>query len=72
MRKAPAGVATIAAGSADNMTAIRDAAPSMPDGFDGRLTENYMLLFGIADLAGGDWPRWGSNGPRRMTCGARR
>jgi putative DNA primase/helicase len=36
--------------------AIRDAAPAMPDGFGGRLAENYALLFAIADLAGGDWP----------------
>jgi putative DNA primase/helicase len=42
--------------AADNMTAVRDAAPSMPDGFNGRLAENYVLLFAIADLAGGDWP----------------
>jgi Protein of unknown function (DUF3631) len=39
----------------DNMAAIRDAAPSMPDGFSGRLAENYMLLFAIADLAGAGW-----------------
>jgi putative DNA primase/helicase len=41
----------------DNMLAIRDAAPAMPSGFDGRLAENYVLLFAMADLAGGDWPQ---------------
>jgi hypothetical protein len=41
----------------DNMAAIKDATPSMPAGFNNRLEENYVLLFAIADLAGGDWPK---------------
>jgi putative DNA primase/helicase len=43
--------------SDDNAVAVRDATPSLPDGFDGRLAENYALLFAIADIAGGDWPQ---------------
>ena len=40
----------------DNMAAIRDADPSMPEGFNNRLAENYALFFAIADVAGGGWP----------------
>jgi hypothetical protein len=29
----------------------------MPAGFNNRLAKNYTLLFAIADLAGGDWPK---------------
>lgn len=41
----------------DNVEAIKNATPSMPEGFDNRLAENYAVLFAIADLAGGDWPK---------------
>src|SRR5262249_43755454 len=43
--------------SNDNMAALKNAKPKMPSGFFGRLEENYHLLFAIADLPGGDWPR---------------
>jgi hypothetical protein len=41
----------------DNMAALKTARPRMPEGFFSRLEENYHLLFAIADLAGGDWPK---------------
>jgi len=41
----------------DNMAALKTAQPRMPEGFFSRLEENYHLLFAIADLAGGDWPK---------------
>jgi putative DNA primase/helicase len=41
----------------DNAEALRAADPAMPDGFDNRLRENWRLLFAIADLAGGSWPK---------------
>jgi len=41
----------------DNMAALKDARPRMPEGFFSRLEENYHLLFAIADLAGGEWPK---------------
>src|SRR5262249_54736651 len=41
----------------DNMVALKTARPRMPEGFFSRLEENYHLLFAIADLAGGDWPK---------------
>src|SRR5262249_20124836 len=43
--------------STDNMPALKAARPWMPDGFFSRLEENYHLLFAIADLAGGEWPK---------------
>jgi len=41
----------------DNIEALRAAMPKMPEGFYSRLEENYHLLFAVADLAGGDWPK---------------
>jgi Protein of unknown function (DUF3631) len=43
--------------AADNMTAIENANPIMPEGFISRLEENYHLPFAIADLAGDNWPK---------------
>jgi hypothetical protein len=44
--------------AADNMVAIRDANPALPEGFSrNRQKDNYTLLFAIGDLAGGDWPK---------------
>jgi hypothetical protein len=43
--------------STDNMAALDSANPKMPEGFFNRAQENYHLLFAIADLAGGDWPK---------------
>lgn len=34
---------------------VKKANPEMPDGFTNRQEENFVLLFAIADLAGGDW-----------------
>jgi hypothetical protein len=42
---------------ADNKAAIESAVPIMPEGFNNRLKENYVLFFAIADLAGGDWSK---------------
>ena len=43
--------------SLDNMAVLDNANPEMPEGFFSRLRDNYHLLFAIADLAGGDWPK---------------
>jgi putative DNA primase/helicase len=43
--------------STDHMAVLDSANPKMPEGFFNRLEENYHLLFAIADLAGGDWPK---------------
>jgi putative DNA primase/helicase len=42
--------------SADNMAALKDATPAMPIGFVNRLADNWSLMFGLADLVGGEWP----------------
>jgi len=41
----------------DNAEALRAANPTVPKGFDNRLRANWRLLFAIADLAGGSWPK---------------
>src|SRR6516165_2395862 len=41
----------------DNAEALRAANPAVPKGFDNRLRANWRLLFAIADLAGGSWPK---------------
>jgi hypothetical protein len=43
--------------ASDNMVELKSANPKMPEGFHSRLEENFHLLFAIADLAGGDWPK---------------
>ena len=43
--------------AADNAVALGDAKPEKPSGFHNRLGSNWRLLFAIADLAGGDWPK---------------
>jgi hypothetical protein len=43
--------------SADNMATLAEADPIMPPHFSNRLEMNYEVLFAIADLAGGDWPK---------------
>jgi hypothetical protein len=41
----------------DNIEALRDARPTMPEDFHNRLAANWRPLLAIADLAGGEWPR---------------
>jgi hypothetical protein len=41
--------------SMDNASAVGNTNPSMPEGFDNRLADNWTLQFAIADLAGLDW-----------------
>jgi Protein of unknown function (DUF3631) len=41
----------------DNAATLATARPAMPAGFDNRVAMNCMLMFAIADLAGGDWPK---------------
>jgi putative DNA primase/helicase len=42
--------------AADNMTALKTARPAM-SGLNNRLCMNWKVLFAIADLCGGDWPK---------------
>jgi hypothetical protein len=41
----------------DNLSTIRDARPSMPDGLINRTKDNWSPLFAIAEVAGGGWPK---------------
>jgi hypothetical protein len=41
----------------DNAERLRGANVDAPEGFDNRLRDNWKLLFAIADLAGGSWPK---------------
>ena len=44
--------------AADSMAAVKSASPALPEGFSqNRQRNNYTLLFAIADLAGGSWPK---------------
>jgi putative DNA primase/helicase len=52
--------------ASDNMSALKKATPAMPEGFANRLEENFVLLFAIADLAGGDWPKKARAAARRL------
>jgi putative DNA primase/helicase len=56
-RKAPyADLARQAARwAADNIEALCDAEPEMPEGITNRRADNWRALFAIADRAGGDW-----------------
>jgi putative DNA primase/helicase len=41
----------------DSGERLAKAEPVMPNGFENRLAANWHLLFAIADLAGGSWPK---------------
>ena len=41
--------------SMDNASAVGNTNPSMPEGFDNRLADNWRIQFAVADLAGLDW-----------------
>ena len=42
--------------AADNIAALLDAEPAMPDDLNDRAADNWHALLAIADLAGGEWP----------------
>src|SRR6516165_7282896 len=42
--------------AADNAVRLKDANPVVPPGFSNRVSANWCLLLGIADVAGGLWP----------------
>jgi hypothetical protein len=41
----------------DNIEALREADPSVPEGFTNRLADNWRPLLAVADLVGGEWPQ---------------
>jgi Protein of unknown function (DUF3631) len=52
----------------DNMSKLDNAEPKMPEGIFSRLEENYHLMFAIADLAGGGWPKKARAAAIRLTA----
>jgi putative DNA primase/helicase len=40
----------------DNVGALQNANPKLPDGFANRVAGNWHLLLAIAETAGGEWP----------------
>jgi putative DNA primase/helicase len=51
----------------DNADALKTAEPEMPPGFDNRLGDNWRLLFAIADLAGGEWPKLAREAAQKLS-----
>lgn len=49
--------AQAAAWSQDHLEALSKAEPKLPAGLRGRDADNWRPLIGIADSAGGDWPK---------------
>jgi hypothetical protein len=43
--------------SADNIERLRETPPHVPETLNDRAADNWESLLGIADLAGGDWPK---------------
>jgi Protein of unknown function (DUF3631) len=43
--------------AADNITALSDADPAVPEELNDRAADAWMPLLAIADAIGGDWPR---------------
>jgi hypothetical protein len=41
----------------DNLAALREADPAVPDSLNDRAADNWRPLLAVADLAGGTWPK---------------
>ena len=41
----------------DNIEALKDREPTLPDGLNDREADNWYPLFAIAEVVGGDWPQ---------------
>lgn len=50
-----------------HMGRLEAADPEMPEGFYGRLADNWRPLFAVADQAGGDWPAEARSAARSLT-----
>jgi putative DNA primase/helicase len=59
--------AQLARWTADNIDALRNARPDLPDGFHNRLACNWRPLFAVADLCGGGWPARARAAARALT-----
>jgi putative DNA primase/helicase len=50
----------------DNAAGLKDAKPVFPANFTNRLRANWRLLFGIAELGGGTWPKRARDAAERL------
>jgi putative DNA primase/helicase len=50
----------------DNAAALKDAKPVFPANFNNRLRANWRLLFGIAELGAGTWPKQARDAAERL------
>jgi len=55
----------------DNVTALRDADPVIPEALQNRPADNWRPLIAIADAVGGDWPK-GARDAALSLSGAKR
>ena len=53
--------------SADNAAALKDAKPLAPAGFIGRPTDNWTLLWAIAEMAGDEWAEKARGAAERLS-----
>ena len=53
--------------SADQATALKDAVPLLPTGFNNRAASSWWLLLAIGELAGGVWPERAREAAGRLT-----
>jgi hypothetical protein len=53
--------------STDNATAMKEAKPLYPAGFNNRRQANWRLLLAIAELAGGKWPKQAQEAAARVS-----
>lgn len=53
--------------TADNINALRDADPDVPDSLHDRAADNWRALLAIADHVGGDWPQVARNVALKLT-----
>jgi putative DNA primase/helicase len=51
----------------DNLSALADPDPAIPDALNDRAADNWRPLLAIADLAGGEWPRKAREAARRLS-----
>lgn len=52
----------------DHIEELRNADPSVPEGFTNRLADNWRPLLAIADLVGGDWPQRARDAARMLVA----
>jgi putative DNA primase/helicase len=51
----------------DNMEGLRQAKPTLPEGFYNRVACNWRPLLAVADRAGGDWPELARRAAEALT-----